>query len=104
MKLLQLTQNVRRLIVNICEACEQFKKRVKEWNYWSGATDPLPYIDNMIKPHKHLIFEKRRVDGAGWIFFIFRCHKCEQRWELCTCSAVGQIDVKPYVPEYHLTL
>ncbi len=66
--------------------------------------DPLPYIDDMIKPHKHLIFEKRRVDGAGWTSFIFRCLKCEQWWELFTWSAVGQLEIKSYVPEYHLTL
>ena len=51
--------------MNICEPCEQFKTRVKEWNYCSGAIDPLPYIDDVIKPHKHLMFEGRRSDGAG---------------------------------------
>ena len=46
-----------RLIVNVCEACERFKGRVKQWNHTNGATDPLPYLNEMIKPHKHLILE-----------------------------------------------
>jgi hypothetical protein len=53
------------MIVKICDACEQFKKRVKQWNNWSGAIDPLPYIEDMIKPHKHLIFRGQRSDGAA---------------------------------------
>ena len=92
------------MIMKICQDCHQFKNRIKEWNYWSGAVDPLPYIDNVIKPHKHLIFEKRSVDGAGRSLFIFRCLKCEQWWEVVIWSAVGQLDVKPYAPEYHSTL
>jgi hypothetical protein len=90
--------------VNICEACEQFRKRVKEWNYCSGAIDPLPYIDDMIKPHKHLIFEGRRSDGAGSQMLLLQCVKCDRWWNLFTWPAVGQLDVKPYVPEYHSTL
>jgi len=58
--------NFRSMILKICEACEQFKKRVTEWNYWSGAIETLPYIDDMIKPHKHLIFKGRRSDGAAY--------------------------------------
>jgi len=90
--------------VNICEACGQFESRVKQWNYTNGATDPLPYIDEIIKPHKHLNFEGRRSDGAGWTSFIFKCCKCEQWWKLFTWPAVGQLDVKPYLPRYHSTL
>jgi len=92
------------MIVKICQDCRQFKNRAKSWNYTHGATDPFPYIDDMIKLHKHLIFEQRRVDGAGWTSFIFRCLKCERWWELFIWLAVGQLDIKPYVPEYHLTL
>lgn len=51
--------------MNICEACEQFGSRVKRWNYTHGATDPLPYIDEMVKSHKHLNLEDRGRDGAG---------------------------------------
>jgi hypothetical protein len=58
--------------MKICEACEQFERRVKEWNYTHGVTDPLPYIDEMIKPHKHLIFEGRSIDGAGAFFSIIQ--------------------------------
>ena len=65
--------------------------------------DPLQYLDDMIRSHKQLIFEKRSVDGAGQSSFIFRCRKCEQWWELFTWSAVGQLDVKPYLPEYHFS-
>jgi len=90
--------------VNICEACEQFKTRVKEWNYWSGAIDPLLYIDDMVKPHKHLIFEGRRSDEAGGYVLVFQCLKGNRWWELFAWPAVGQLDVKPYVLEYHSTL
>jgi hypothetical protein len=90
--------------VNICENCEQFIKRVKEWNYCSGVVDPLPYVNAMIKPHKNLIFEGRRSDGAGGQMLLLQCLKCDRWWELFTWPVVGQLDVKPYVPEYHLTL
>ena len=43
--------------MEICQACEEFEKRVKKWNFTHGAVDPLPYIEDMIRPHKHLIFE-----------------------------------------------
>jgi hypothetical protein len=102
--LLKLAQYLRRSIVNICEDCEQFRTRVKEWNYYSGAINPLPYIDDMIKPHKHLIVEGQRSDGSGGHLFLLQCLKCDQWWELFTWPAVGQLDVKPYVPEYHPTL
>jgi hypothetical protein len=52
------------MIMKIRQAYEQFEKRVKEWNYTHGSIDPLPYIDDMIKPHKHLISEGRRSNGA----------------------------------------
>jgi len=92
------------MIVKICQDCHQFKNRAKKWNYTHGAMDPLPYIDDIIIPHKHLFFKRRRVDGAGWTSFIFRCLKCEQWWELFIWSAIGQLDIKPHSPEYHLTL
>ena len=90
--------------MKICQDCHHFKYRVTYWNNTHGATDPTPYIDDIIKPHKHLIFEKRTVDGAGGTSFIFQCLKCEQWWEIFIWSAVGQLDIKPYIPEYHLTL
>ena len=92
------------MIVKNCHDCLQIKTRAKNWNYTHGATNPIPYIDDIIKPHKHLIFEKRTVDGAGGTSFIFQCLKCEQWWEIFIWSAVGQLDIKPYIPEYHLTL
>jgi hypothetical protein len=84
------------MIVEICEDCHQFNNRAIKWNKTYGVTDPIPYIDDIVKSHKHLIFEKRRVDGAGWTSFIFQCQKCEQWWELFTWPAVGQLDVRPY--------
>ena len=90
--------------MNICEACEQFKKRTKEWNYSNGAIDPLPYLDNLIKPHKHLMFEGKKPDGAGVHVFVLHCIKCNQWWELFTWPLVGQLEVKPYLTEYHSTL
>ena len=83
--------------MKICQDCLQFKNRATNWNNTHGVTtDPLPYISEIVKGHKHLIFEKRRVDGAGWTSFIFQCHKCEQWWKLLTWPAVGQLDVRPY--------
>jgi hypothetical protein len=74
----KLIQYLKRWIVNICENCEQFKKLVKKWNYWNGAIDLLAYIKDITKTHKHLIFEERKSDGAGWTSFIFRCSRCER--------------------------
>jgi hypothetical protein len=87
--------------MKICQDCHQLKNRATSWNNTHGVTDPIPYIDDIVKPHKHLIFEEKRVDGAGWTSFIFRCHKCEGWWELFVWSVFGQLYVKPYVPEYH---
>ena len=87
--------------MKICEACEQFKKRVKEWNYWSGAIDPLPYIDDMIRPHKHLIFEGRRSDGAAGYVLVFQCLKCAWWWKLSAWPVFGCLDVLPHLPKRH---
>jgi len=83
------------MIMEICQACEEFEKRVRKWNYTHGAVDPLPYIEDMIKPHKHLIFEGRRVDGSGAFLFSFQCLKCDQWWRVSAWSAVGHLDVWP---------
>lgn len=88
------------MIVKICEACDHFKKRVKEWNYSSGAIDPLPYIDNMTKPHKHLIFEGRRADGEGGYVLVFQCLKCDRWWKLSAWPVFGCLDVLPYLMQY----
>ncbi len=87
--------------MKICQACKQFENRVKQWNRKHGVTDPLPYIDEMIKTHKHLFFEERRRDGAGCLELLFRCLKCSQCWELLSWAAVGQLDVRPHFPKYH---
>jgi hypothetical protein len=90
--------------VNICEACEQFKKRTKEWNYCNGAIDPLPYLDNLIKPHKHLMFEGRKADGAGTRVLVLHCLKCEQWWKLSAWPVSGCLEVLPYLPKDHSSL
>jgi hypothetical protein len=87
-----------------CRDCEQFKNRIKEWNYWSGAIDPLPYLDDMIKPHKHLISEGRIPDGAGGSVFIFQCMKCAWWWKLSAGPVFGCLNVLPHLPNYHLSL
>lgn len=87
--------------MEICQACNQFENRVKQWNYTHGATDPLPYIDEMIKPHKHLFFEERRIDGAGCSALLFRCLKCSQCWKFLSWAAVGQRDVRRHFPNHH---
>ena len=87
--------------MNVCEACERFEGRVKQWNYTNGATDPLPYLNEMIKPHKHLILEGIERDGAGGSEFLFHCLKCEQWWKLYAWAAVGQLNVWPYLPKQH---
>jgi hypothetical protein len=90
--------------VNICDACEQFKMRIKEWNFWSGAIDPLPHIDDMIKPHKNLIFEKKRSDGAGEHELELHCLKCDRWWKLSAWPAFGCLEVLPHSPKYHSSL
>jgi len=90
--------------MNNCEPCEQFKNRIKEWNYWSGAIDPLPYIDNVIKPHKHLMFEGRRADGAGAHVHVLHCLKCDQWWELSAWPVFGSLEVLPHLPKDHSSL
>jgi hypothetical protein len=84
-----------------CKACEQFKNRVTEWNYWSCAIDPLPYIDDMIKPHKHLVFEERRSDGAGGSELVFHCLNCTWWWKLSAGPVFGCLDVLPHLPTRH---
>lgn len=86
--------------MKICEACEHFKKRVKEWNYSSGAIDPLPYIDDMTKPHKHLIFEGQRSDSAGFNVLVFQCLKCDRWWKISAWPVFGCLDVLPYLMQY----
>ena len=91
--------------MKICQDCLQFKNRATNWNNTHGVTtDPVPYISEIVKGHKHLIFEERRVDGAGWIGGVFRCGKCKQWWELLSWPAMGQLDVRSYTPEYHSPL
>ena len=87
--------------MKICEACEQFKNRVKEWNYWSCDIDPLPYIDDMIKPHKNLIFEGRRSNGVAEHVLVFQCLKCAWRWKLSAWPVFGCLDALPFLPKRH---
>jgi len=90
--------------MNICTACEQFRCRVKQWNRIHGATDPLPYIDEMIKPHKQLFLEKRGRDGAGGSELLFHCPICDNWWTLFDWTAIGQLDLWPHLPKNHSSL
>jgi len=96
--------NFRSMKMNICEPCEQFKKRIKEWNYCNGAIDPLPCLDNLIKPHKHLVFEGRKTDGAGTHVLVLQCLKCDQWWKLSAWPVSGSLEVLPYLPKDHSSL
>ena len=90
--------------MKICQDCHQFKHRIKEWNYWSGAVDPIPYIDNVIKPHKHLMFEGRKPDGTGTHILVLHCLKCDQWWKLSAWPVFGCLEVLPYLPKDHSSL
>jgi hypothetical protein len=92
------------MTVKTCESCQQFKNRVKEWNYWSGAIDPLPYVDDMIKPHKHLIFDGPKSDGPAGNVLVFHCLKCAWWWKLSDWPVFGCLDVLPYLPKRHSSL
>ena len=83
----------------ICHECEQFEKRVKKWNCTNGVIDPLPYIDDMVKPHRHLISEGRSQDGAGGYKLTFQCLRCDRWWNLSTWGLVGTINIWPQPPK-----
>jgi hypothetical protein len=90
--------------MNMCEACEQFKNRIKEWNYRNGTIDPMPYIDDVIKPHKHLMFEGRKPDGTGVHVFVLHCLKCDQLWDLSAWPVFGCLEVSPHLTKDHSLL
>jgi len=88
--------------LNICEPCEQFESHVRQWNNAHGATsDPLLYIGEIIKSHKHLSFEERGIDGFECSTLLLRCLKCNQFWKLLSWEAVGQIDIRPHFPKHY---
>jgi hypothetical protein len=93
--------NLRSIIVNICEPCEQLESRANQWNYTHGFTDPLPYIGEMVRSHKHLFFEERRMDVVDCSTLLFRCLKCNQFWKLLSWEAVGQLELRPHFPKHH---
>jgi len=84
----------------VCQECEQFEKRVKEWNRTYGTIDPLPFIDSIIEPHRHLVFEGRTHDGAGISVFSFQCLTCDQWWKVSAWGAIGTLDLRPQSPIY----
>lgn len=88
----------------MCKSCKQFKERIKEWNYWSSSIDPLPYIDDMIKPHKHLIFEGQRFDGSEGDVLVLQCLKCVRWWKLSAWPVFGCLELLPYLPQRHSSL
>jgi len=82
-------------MMTICQECEQFEKRVKEWNGTNGVIDPLPYLSDMIKPHKHLIYEGRRQDGAGGYLLSYQCLRCDRWWKVSAWGLVGTLNIWP---------
>ena len=89
------------MIMNICKLCGKFESGIKQWKYTHGFTDPLPYIGEMIKNHKHLFFEERRIDAVDCSSFLLRCLICNQFWKLLTWEAVGQLELRPHFPKHH---
>ena len=88
-------------MMKICKACEQFEKRVKEWNKTYGVIDPLPYIEDIVKPHKNLIFESRTQDGAGGYLLSFQCLRCDKWWKVSAWGLVGTLNIWPQPPMRH---
>jgi len=89
------------MIVNICEPCEQLESSLNQWNYTHGFADPLPYVAEMIKSHKYLFFEERRMDAVDCLTLYFRCLKCNQFWKLHSWETVGQLELRPHFPKHH---
>ena len=87
--------------MNICEPCKQLEILADQWNSTHGFTDPLPYIGEMIKNHKHLFFEERRIDAVDCSSFLLRCLICNQFWKLLTWEAVGQLELRHHFPKHH---
>jgi hypothetical protein len=88
-------------MMTICQECEQFEKRVKKWNGTHGVIDPLPYLNDMVKPHKHLIFEWSRQDGAGGYLLSFQCLRCDRWWKVSAWGLVGTLNIWPQPPMCH---
>jgi hypothetical protein len=86
--------------MDICEPCKQFESLANQWNISHGFTDPLPYIGEMIKKHKHLFFEERRMDVVDCSTFLLRCLICNQFWKLLTWEAVGQLELRAHFPKH----
>ncbi|HAY38655.1 MAG TPA: hypothetical protein DCY53_04510 [Desulfobacteraceae bacterium] len=87
-------------MTTICQECEQFESRVKEWNRTYGAINPLPFIDGIIKPHRNLVFEGSTQDGAGISILSFQCLTCDQWWKVSAWGAIGTLDLMPQSPIY----
>jgi hypothetical protein len=81
--------------MTICQKCEQFGRRVKEWNCTHGVINPLPYIYGIIEPHRDLVFEGFEHDGAGCSVLTFRCLCCDQLWTVSAWRAVGSLEIWP---------
>lgn len=81
--------------MTICPECEQFETRIKKWNRTHGAVDPLPFIDEIVEPHKHLVFEGRTRDGAGGYMLTFQCLRCDWWWKVSAWGLLGTLSVWP---------
>jgi hypothetical protein len=81
--------------MTICQKCEQFKRRVKDWNHSYGVVDPLPFINEITEPHGCLVFEGFEIDGAGRSLISYQCSCCHQWWEVSAWKAVGTLEIWP---------
>jgi len=87
--------------MTVCQECEQFERRVKEWNRTYGAIDPLLFIDDIIEPHRHLVFEGCRQDGTGCSVLSFQCLSCDQWWKVSAWGLLGTLDIRPQSLTHH---
>ena len=84
--------------MTICQDCEQFKIRIKKWNYTNGTVDPLPHLDEIIKPHRHLIFEGSKQEGTGCSVLTFQCLGCDHWWKVSSWGWIGVLDIWSWSP------
>lgn len=89
--------------MKICKGCEQFERRVKEWNGTHGVVDPVSDLNDMVKPHRHLISEGRMQDGAGGYLLSFQCLRCNRWWKVSACPLIGTLNIWLQPPKSRLS-
>ena len=61
----------------------------------------LPYINNVIRPHKYLMFKGKKPDGTGTHVFVLRCLMCNQCWELFAWPVFGSLEISHHTLKDH---